>query len=211
MIEIGVDDAGRGVLIGPLVMAGTVVTEKGVKRLRGLRVQDSKNYKNAKTVVNRFMEIGSVVEKFTVRLITAQEMDENNAKKISIDRSMIPHIIDMVEELGKEQDNPDVFIDNIQHKDELIAELKSRGFEKVTVESGGERHISVAAASIVASAQFELELRKLRLEWGDLGSGNPNDPKTIKWLKNYYKKEKKWPYFVRTFYKTLKRLEAESR
>ena len=211
MFEIGIDDAGRGVLMGPLVIAGALISETGAERLSSLNVQDSKNYKNAKTVVNRFMEIGSVVDKFTVRLISSQELTEKNERKITIDRAMIPYIIEIVEELGRGLGNPNVLIDNLQHREDLIDELKKRGFNNVVVESGAERHLSVAAASIVASAQFELELRKLRPEWGEIGSGNPNDPKTIKWLKEYYKKEKKWPNFVRTYYKTIRRMEAEVR
>ncbi len=211
MIQIGVDDAGRGVVLGPMIIAGALVSEESAQRLNELNVRDSKMYKDAKTVVNRFMEIGSMVDKFTVRLMTPQELNENNMKGISIDRATIPYIVEIVVELGKGLENPDVIIGNLQHKEDLIEELRKRGFTNVVVEASAERNIAVAAASVVASAQFELELRKLRVEWGELGSGNPNDPKTIKWLKDYYKKRKKWPIFARTYYKTIKRMEAEAR
>lgn len=211
MIQIGVDDAGRGVVLGPLVIGGALVGEESAQRLAALGIKDSKMYKDAKTVVNRFMEIGSLVDKFSVRLLPAVELNENNKNGISIDRSAIPYIVDIVVELGKGVENPKVIIDNLQHKEDLIALLRQKGFENVSVEAGAEQNLAVAAASVVASAQFELELRKLRLEWGDLGSGNPNDPKTIKWLTEYFKKKRAWPSFVRTYYKTIKRMESEIR
>ena len=211
MIRIGVDDAGRGVVLGPLIMAGALVSDASAQRLNALNVRDSKMYKDAKTVVNRFMEIGSMMDKFTVRLMTPKELNENNQNGITIDWGMIPYLVDLVTELGKDVDNPKIIIGNMQHKEDLIAELHRRGFADVSVEASAEEDIAVAAASVVATAQFELELRKLRLEWGEIGSGNPNDPKTIAWLTEYYKKKRKWPSFVRTYYKTITRMESEMR
>ncbi|UCE16502.1 MAG: ribonuclease HII, partial [Candidatus Bathyarchaeota archaeon] len=39
---VGVDDAGRGAVIGPLVIAGVLIDEKNLPRLRELGVRDSK-------------------------------------------------------------------------------------------------------------------------------------------------------------------------
>ncbi|MCK5562913.1 ribonuclease HII, partial [Candidatus Bathyarchaeota archaeon] len=39
---VGVDDAGRGAVIGPLVIAGVLIGEKDLPRLRELGVRDSK-------------------------------------------------------------------------------------------------------------------------------------------------------------------------
>ncbi len=210
MFRIGVDDAGRGVVIGPLVIAGVLSSDEGCKRLEAINVKDSKSYKNARTVVNRFLEIGSMVDKFSVRLISSKELTLNNSRGITIDRTMIPYIVSLVKELGEGVGSVKVFIDNLQHKDELFELLRNEGFYDVIVQPRGEEFTSVAAASIIASAQFELELRKLRRKYGDLGSGNPNDPKTLKWLRDYWSEHHSWPEFVRPYYKTLKRLESET-
>ena len=42
MIICGVDDAGRGSMIGPLVISGVTIDKKNVKKLRSIGVQDSK-------------------------------------------------------------------------------------------------------------------------------------------------------------------------
>lgn len=196
-------------MIGPLVVAAVLLSDEGADRLEGLNVRDSKTYKDAKTVVNRFFEIGSIVDRFTVRLIPSAELNEKNAQKITMDRLMIPQIVDMVVELADGlNEKPKVLVDNLQHKEELQQLLEDRGFE-VTIEPEAEQYLPVAAASVVASAQFEMALRKLRMEYGELGSGNPNDPKTITFLKAWWKKHKSWPEFVRTYYKTIKRLQGE--
>ena len=42
MLIGGVDDAGRGAVIGPLVVAGILVDEESLKRIESLGVKDSK-------------------------------------------------------------------------------------------------------------------------------------------------------------------------
>ena len=38
----GIDDAGRGSMIGPLVIAGISIEKKNIKKLRKIGVRDSK-------------------------------------------------------------------------------------------------------------------------------------------------------------------------
>ena len=42
MIICGVDDAGRGSMVGPLVIAGVTIDKKNLKKLKSIGVQDSK-------------------------------------------------------------------------------------------------------------------------------------------------------------------------
>ena len=50
MIICGVDDAGRGSMIGPLVISGVTIDKKNVKKLRSIGVQDSKKL-SPKTII----------------------------------------------------------------------------------------------------------------------------------------------------------------
>ena len=64
----------------------------------------------------------------------------------------------------------------------------------------------VAAASIIAKETRENEIRKLKEEIGDFGSGYPSDERTIKFLKSFYADNGKWPTGTRKSWKTVERI-----
>ena len=70
-------------------------------------------------------------------------------------------------------------------------------------------HPVVAAASIVAKVNRDLEIEKLTEEHGELGCGYSHDEKTISFIKQYLLDNKKLPPFARLHWDTSKRLEAE--
>ena len=45
---LGIDEAGRGPVIGPMVIAGLLISENKLDRLAGLGVQDSKTLSRAR-------------------------------------------------------------------------------------------------------------------------------------------------------------------
>ena len=64
----------------------------------------------------------------------------------------------------------------------------------------------VAAASIIAKETREREIKKIKDEIGDFGSGYPSDERTIKFLKSFYSDNGKWPTGTRKSWKTLERI-----
>src|SRR5947209_17383639 len=78
----GVDDAGRGPVIGPLVIAGVIIEEEKLDRLKMLGVKDSKQLvASARTRLSK--EIPSVVDDYHVVELGAEELDRivNRAPK----------------------------------------------------------------------------------------------------------------------------------
>src|SRR2546429_4592303 len=78
----GVDDAGRGPVIGPLVIAGVIIEEEKLGRLKTLGVKDSKQLLSS-TRSRLSKEIPGVVDDYHVMEIGAQELDRivNRAPK----------------------------------------------------------------------------------------------------------------------------------
>src|SRR5919108_6038752 len=78
----GVDDAGRGPVIGPLVIAGIVVEEHKVEQLKTLGVKDSKMLL-ASTRTRLSKEIPGLVDGYHVVELEALEIDKivNRAPK----------------------------------------------------------------------------------------------------------------------------------
>jgi ribonuclease HII len=72
------------------------------------------------------------------------------------------------------------------------------------------RYPIVSAASILAKVKRDALVKELRVNYGDFGSGYPSDPKTIKFLTNWFKMHGSYPDFVRKSWKTLKNLRNKT-
>jgi len=78
---------------------------------------------------------------------------------------------------------------------EIIAEYKA-----------DEKYGVVAAASIVAKVVRDAEIKKLRKQFGDFGSGYPSDEKTIKFVEENIKTLEKYG-IIRKKWKTYKNIK----
>jgi len=84
----------------------------------------------------------------------------------------------------------------IDPKTKIIAEHKA-----------DSRYLVVSAASILAKVKRDRTINKLKLRYGDFGSGYPSDLKTRNFLKQWVKKFGEAPKFARKSWKTVKLLE----
>jgi ribonuclease HII len=67
----------------------------------------------------------------------------------------------------------------------------------------------VGAASILAKVERDRRVRLLEKKYGTLGSGYPSDPRTIGFLRNYFRVHGDFPTVVRKRWKTIQRLKEE--
>ena len=70
----GIDDAGRGSMIGPLVIAGITIEKKNVRKLKTLGVRDSKKL-SPKTREILYKKIIEIVDDFFVIRIPPKTID----------------------------------------------------------------------------------------------------------------------------------------
>ncbi|MBE2900352.1 ribonuclease HII [Methanothermobacter thermautotrophicus] len=203
MKVLGIDEAGRGPVIGPLVVAGVMIPERKFSILRKMGVKDSKKLTPER---RRFLarKIRRISRVFTVK-ISASDIDRmremgfnlNEIEKIAIKRIIA-------------EARPDrVIIDSVDVKPErLEEEIRSHfGEIEVTAEHGADtRYYPVAAASIMAKVERDLEIEKIKKKnrkLGDIGSGYPADPRTRKFLESFTYEE--LPGFVRRSWATVQR------
>ena len=71
----GVDDAGRGSMIGPLVIAGISIDKKDIGKLRKLGVRDSKKLSSKKREL-LYKEIIKIVDDYHVVRIPPKTIDK---------------------------------------------------------------------------------------------------------------------------------------
>jgi len=73
-----------------------------------------------------------------------------------------------------------------------------------------QKYPPVSAASILAKVRRDQHIKQLHKKHGDLGTGYPNDPKTLKFLKTLIT-QGPLPHYVRKSWKTIKRLNQEAK
>lgn len=188
MLIIGVDDAGRGPIIGPMVLAGVLINEDHEQVLKG-KVTDSKllahekriqltsliseNCLNSYVVTSNPIEIDKSVMKGELNLLEAKKAAEiiNN---LNIKDQDITVIVDCPSVNTSSWKN--LLLSFIEHKSNLTIRCEHKA---------DFNYPSVAAASILAKVRREEEVIKLKSMYGNLGSGYASDPLTKSFLKEH--------------------------
>ena len=183
----GIDDSGRGPVIGPMVMAGTLIDEENLSKLENLKVKDSKLL-SAKRRDFLFNRIIKVVKAYEIIVINVEEVG-NSVNLNDLEAVKSGEIINIL--------NPDkAIIDcpspNIKAwKEQLRGCLNNKKIELV-VEHKSEKYPSVAAASILAKVTRDREIEEIKKKYKvDFGSGYMSDPKTKKFLEENFEKYEK--------------------
>jgi len=210
----GVDDAGRGPIIGPLVIAGVLWPEEKHEELRAMGARDSKlltpeqrNRLNTK-IRNLALTI-SVVEAQPKEIDEVVLRAEKLRKLNFLEARMMAQVISELEPDSAYVDASDV--NEVRYADDIRAFLPvSLRDVKIFSEHHADRtYPVVSAASIIAKVRRDDLIGDLRQEYGDFGSGYMTDPKTMAFLRDWRRKHAEYPPIVRLSWKTIKELEDE--
>jgi ribonuclease HII len=203
MKVVGIDEAGRGSVIGPLVLCGVVIKENRIKYLERLKLKDSKKI-SPKRRVMLSRKIKKISEYHLVK-ITAQDIDLLRSKEVNLNQIEKIAMKKIIGNSGAEKS----IIDCIDIKpDRFKNEMESffPDLEVIAEHNADDKYVVVSAASIVAKVERDMELAKIRKEYKNIGSGYPSDPKTIAFLKNSFDN---LPDCVRRSWATIRRLEDD--
>ena len=225
MIVAGVDEAGRGSVLGPLVVAGVSIDESRVRELVNLGVKDSKLL-SAKKRRTLYGKIKKIARKVTYEKILPKEIDEVVFRGERLFRLNYLEAKTMSTVLHK-LDFDHAFIDccdtNQTRYGQLVADLiagrrrmtftlgeKNPLVEKITSEHHADRNYPVvSAASIIAKVTRDSFIKILQKRHGEFGSGYPSDPFTISYLKRCYEASNGFPEITRMSWITVQRLQGK--
>jgi len=200
MIICGVDDAGRGSVLGPLVIAGISIERTKIKRLSEIGVKDSKQL-SPKMREKLYKKIIAIVDDYYVARISPRIIDESVHKNQlnHLEAKYMARVIAKLRPNSSYVDSCDV---NPVRFGKEISKLANSGriFSRHHADS---RFAVVSAASIVAKVNRDREIEKLRKKY-DLGSGYPSDSKTMQFIKDWILEHNKTPVFVRKSWKPVK-------
>ncbi|MBS7607370.1 ribonuclease HII [Candidatus Bathyarchaeota archaeon] len=204
----GVDDAGRGPVIGPLVIAGILVDERGLNDLVRLGVKDSKllSPKRREYLAG---EILRIVGDYRIVKVPPSEIDhvvKHGGRLNRLNRLEAHVMASIIRELKPDiayVDASDIFPERFKQH---IAEELPFTIEIVSEHKADKIYPVVSAASIIAKVERDREIENLKRIYGDFGSGYAADPKTILFLKRWIEEHGSCPDFARSSWKTVKRL-----
>jgi ribonuclease HII len=206
MLIAGVDEAGRGCVIGPLVVAGVAVREENLNALLNLGVKDSKllSPKKREGIASIIM---CSVENLRVIEIAPSDIDqvvESGRKLHKLNRLEAQIMSKIIAELKPDVayvDAADVLEDRFKHH---IEEDLSFNVKIVSKHKADRAYPIVSAASIVAKVKRDEAIATLKSEYGDFGSGYLADAKTKDFLKHWLQSNQEYPDCIRKSWKPAK-------
>lgn len=189
---IGIDDAGRGPLIGSMFLAGVLLTSKQEQQLKEEGVADSKTL----TDKRRFQLAGVIkdtCQAYHIEESLPKEIDHAVEKGgINLNTLEAMKAATIINKLAQgTQASIQVVVDcpsvnTNAWKAILLQYIKKPDQLEVSCEHKADaNHPSVSAASILAKCAREESITKLKKEYGDFGSGYPSDPTTKAYLLKY--------------------------
>lgn len=210
----GVDDAGRGPIIGPLVIAGVLMPRAREKDLIEMGAKDSKML-SPTTRTDLAGRIRKLATKVSIVEAQPKEIDEvvlhgGRLRKLNfLEAKMMADVVSQLRPDVVYVDASDVnekrFGDTIHQC--LSAEL--RGTRIVSKHHADRVYPIVSAASIIAKVRRDDAVEDLRKVYGDFGSGYITDPRTLEFLRDWRRTHDRYPSFVRTSWKTIKEIERQ--
>ena len=208
MLICGIDEAGRGPLIGPLVIAGVVADDTIKQRFEQLGVTDSKLIAPL-----RREQLADIIKEQAVRfhiiVVSPEEVDvavESTTTNLNfLEGEKSAEILNV---LSPEKGILDCPSTNTRSYEEFVrSRLNQQKLPLIVEHKADLNHIESAAASILAKVTRDTAIEQLKKKIGiNFGSGYPADPRTIAFVKEHVKD---YPDLFRKSWKTYKQAMAK--
>jgi len=182
MMVAGLDEAGRGSIIGPLVVCGVLVDEDEVGKLVEIGVKDSKLLSRKQRVKLRDMILGIISD---YRIIEVPPSEIDSAVRMhrfnDLEARYFSKIIDQLKPSIAYIDSP---LRSHREFSGMVASYCSWMCTVVALCHADRDIPVVSAASILAKTRRDEVIDRYKSIYGDIGSGYPSDRRTIGFLHN---------------------------
>lgn len=184
---LGIDEAGKGPVIGPLIMVGALIEESKTAELKSLGVRDSKLILPNKRE-ELYKKILPLLKDHKVVIVSTNEIDSClDSSDSNLNWLEAKHSADIINELKPDKAILDCPSPNIKAYTAHIKNLLKVNVD-LKAEHNAESNAIVAAASIIAKTIREEKIKELKEDLGvDFGSGYPSDPVTKEFLEKHHK------------------------
>ena len=176
----GIDEAGRGPILGPMVVAGVLLDEAAEPGLRALGVKDSKRFTGKHAVERRgalALEIRRAALRVALRVLSPAEIDAENLG--ALERRTAFSLLTELRPPGR------IVADGRS----IFSPLERRFRDFRAEDKADVNHLAVAAASIIAKDERDRRFGRIREryepEFGPIEGGGYPNPKTMVFLDAY--------------------------
>jgi len=208
----GVDEAGRGCAIGPLVVAGAIFNKKSLQTLQELGVKDSKalSAKKREALKPEIEKLATGIKYFELSPRSIDHVVNRGViyRKLNYLEAMA--MANIIRELQPDVayvDPADVNIDRFVNDILRVLPVKP----KIICEGKADvKYPSVSAASILAKTRRDFRIIDLKELHGDFGSGYSSDYRTRRYIEEYFSEIDECPKFIRGSWSTVKKFKVAS-
>jgi ribonuclease HII len=185
IVTLGIDEAGRGPVLGPMVMAGVALRTRRAASLSRLGVADSKSFGAGEDAHERRCELAARIrdaaESIVVRVIEVEVIDR---------RVAVNQLNHLEREVAVEIITASVAARRIVADGEILFSSLSQTYPHLEARNRGEdHHVAVAAASIIAKVErdthFHAIARRYEPEFGRIAGGGYDNAATRQFLERY--------------------------
>jgi ribonuclease HII len=211
MLVAGVDEAGRGCVLGPLVVAGVAVKSEDLQLLAELGVKDSKLL-SAKKREALYPEIVRLAQSYRVIRVAPYLIDRfvrSSRKLHKLNRLEAQTMAKVIEALNPDEAYVDAADVLEQRFGNHISECLTVKTRIISQHKADRTFPVVSAASIIAKVERDSEVAKLRVKYGDFGSGYLTDEKTMVFLRQLLAEDGEYPGFIRKSWKPAVKAKSE--
>ena len=195
----GVDEAGRGSMLGPLVVAGISISKSKVNLLKKQGVRDSKKLSPAARE-RLYKKIIQIVDDHYIVKIPPRIIDKSVSNH-SLNHLEAKYMAKVISKLSPST----AFVDSCDVNSKRFGKEISKLTSNTKIRShhhADSKFITVSAASILAKVSRDRAITKLRKKH-DIGSGYPSDPKTRVFVKKSIRRNQNLT-FLRKSWKPVK-------
>ena len=187
-------------MLGPIIVAGICVRKKSISEMIKKGIKDSKLLTPKKRQI-LFGHVVSIAESICICRINIAEIDfhvfKNNLNTLEAEAMAIT--ISNMKSDKTYVDSCDVNPSRYQRT--IRSFLKRNSTKLISMHHADKLNVVVSGASIIAKVIRDSEITKIRVKYGDIGSGYPSDKKTIEFVRQWFRQKNEIPPFARRSWK----------
>lgn len=196
----------KGPVIGPLVLCGVCFKKEDLAYLVEIGVKDSKKLNSKRRSILAKL-IKENCHSFKIIIVSPEEIDEREKQKITMNKLEEIKMAEIINNLRPDS----IFIDAVdvnedRFRDSMLNLLNYTPKELISKHRADDLFPVVSAASIIAKDKRDSLIDDMKKKFGEFGSGYPSDKRTIDFLREWIKKNKKIPSIARKSWVTVKRI-----
>ena len=207
----GIDEAGRGPVIGPMVVAAVWMEEKDEEKLVEMGVRDSKKVARRK----RELLAHYIMQNFHYEMTVVTPENIDTLRQTMTMNELEAYIF---ANLANKKMARVYYIDAASANEKEFEEMVRKNLKfdaKIVCEHEADLNYPVvSAASIIAKVERDRQIKGIakmlesKLDM-PLGSGYPSDKRTINFIKAWLKKYNELPPYTRHSWDTIRKIKNE--